>query len=67
MIRIALRPAHFDLFHIATSTYCVGQGARLIAGVLADDRLMRHKGITPVIPLAERLEIVRNVQTPAQL
>jgi glycerol-3-phosphate cytidylyltransferase len=33
-----------------------------IAGVVADDVLIEHKGITPVIPLVERLEIVRNVR-----
>ena len=34
----------------------------LIAGVVADEVLIRHKGVAPVIPLAERLEIVRNVR-----
>jgi hypothetical protein len=34
----------------------------LIAGVVSDDVLIEHKGVTPVIPLAERLEIVRNVR-----
>jgi glycerol-3-phosphate cytidylyltransferase len=34
----------------------------LIAGVVADDVLIQHKGRTPVIPLAERLEIVRSVR-----
>jgi glycerol-3-phosphate cytidylyltransferase len=29
---------------------------------VADDVLIEHKGVTPVIPLAERLEIVRNVR-----
>ncbi len=34
----------------------------LIAGVVADEVLIRHKGVTPVIPLTERIEIVRNVR-----
>jgi glycerol-3-phosphate cytidylyltransferase len=29
---------------------------------VADEVLIRHKGVTPVIPLAERVEIVRNVR-----
>jgi glycerol-3-phosphate cytidylyltransferase len=35
---------------------------RLIAGVVADEVLIEHKKITPVIPFAERLEIVQNVK-----
>jgi glycerol-3-phosphate cytidylyltransferase len=34
----------------------------LLAGVVADDVLIEHKGVRPVVPLAERLEIVRNVR-----
>lgn len=30
--------------------------------MVADDVLIQHKGRTPVIPLAERLEIVRSVR-----
>ena len=30
---------------------------------MADEVLIRHKGVTPVIPLAERVEIVRNVRS----
>lgn len=33
----------------------------LIAGVVADEVLIAHKGVTPVVPLAGRLEIVRNI------
>jgi glycerol-3-phosphate cytidylyltransferase len=29
---------------------------------VADDVLIRHKGVSPVIPLTERLEIVRNIR-----
>jgi glycerol-3-phosphate cytidylyltransferase len=34
----------------------------MIAGVVADEVLSEHKKVTPVIPLAERLEVVRNVR-----
>jgi glycerol-3-phosphate cytidylyltransferase len=34
----------------------------LVAGVVADEVLTKHKGVTPVVPLVERLEIVRNVR-----
>lgn len=65
MIRIGYAPGAFDLFHVGhlnllrqAKEHC----DFLIAGVVADDVLIRHKGVTPVIPLAERLEIVRNVR-----
>jgi glycerol-3-phosphate cytidylyltransferase len=65
MIRIGYAPGAFDLFHIGhlnllrrAKDHC----DYLIAGVVADDVLIQHKGITPVIPLAERLEIVRNIR-----
>jgi len=65
MIRIGYAPGAYDLFHIGhlnvlrrANEHC----DYLIAGVVADDVLIRHKGVTPVIPLAERVEIVRNVR-----
>jgi glycerol-3-phosphate cytidylyltransferase len=65
VIRIGYAPGAFDLFHIGhlnllrrAKEHC----DFLIAGVVADDVLIRHKGVTPVIPLTERLEIVRNVR-----
>jgi glycerol-3-phosphate cytidylyltransferase len=65
MIRIGYAPDAFDLFHIGhlnllrrAKTHC----DYLIAGVVADDVLIKHKGVTPVVPLAERLEIVRNIR-----
>ncbi len=64
MIRIGYAPGAFDLFHIGhlnllrrAKEHC----DYLVAGVVADEVLIRHKGVTPVVPLAERLEIVRNV------
>jgi glycerol-3-phosphate cytidylyltransferase len=65
MIRIGYVPGAFDLFHIGhlnilrrAKEHC----DYLIAGVVADDVLIRHKGVTPIVPLLERLEIVRNVR-----
>jgi glycerol-3-phosphate cytidylyltransferase len=65
MIRIGYAPGAFDLFHIGhlnllrrAKEHC----DYLVAGVAADEVLIKHKGVTPVVPLAERLEIVRNVR-----
>ncbi|MDQ0992476.1 adenylyltransferase/cytidyltransferase family protein [Streptomyces sp. V3I7] len=63
--RLGYAPGVFDLFHVGhlnilrrASTHC----DRLIAGVCSDDLVVRLKGRPPVIPLAERLEIVRSVR-----
>jgi glycerol-3-phosphate cytidylyltransferase len=65
MIRIGYAPGAYDLFHIGhlnllrrAKEHC----DYLIAGVVADDVLIKDKGVTPVIPLAERIEIVRNIR-----
>lgn len=65
MIRIGYAPGAYDLFHIGhlnllrqAKEHC----DFLIAGVVADDVLIEHKGMKPVVPLAARLEIVRNVR-----
>jgi len=65
MIRIGYAPGAYDLFHVGhlnllrhAKEHC----DFLIAGVVADDVLIEHKGVKPVVPLAERLEIVRNVR-----
>jgi glycerol-3-phosphate cytidylyltransferase len=65
MIRTGYAPGAFDLFHIGhlnllrrAKEHC----DYVIAGVVADEVLIRHKGIKPVIPLAERLDIVRSVR-----
>jgi glycerol-3-phosphate cytidylyltransferase len=62
---VGYAPGAYDLFHIGhlnilkrASEYC----DRLIAGVVSDEILERTKGRTPVIPLAERVEIVRAVR-----
>ena len=64
MIRIVYAPGAYDLFHIGhlnllrrAKEHC----DFLIAGVVADEVLVQHKRVTPVIPLSERVEIVRHV------
>jgi glycerol-3-phosphate cytidylyltransferase len=65
MARIGYAPGAFDLFHIGHLNLL--RQARcncdfLIAGVVSEDVLITQKGITPIIPLAERLEIVRSLR-----
>jgi len=63
MIRIGYAPGAFDLFsHRASQSASESQERcdYLIAGVVSDEVLIAHKGVTPVVPLAERIEIVRN-------
>ena len=65
MIRIGYAPGAFDLFHIGHLNLLRRAKERcdfLIAGVVADEVLIEHKKVMPVIPLAERLEIVRSVR-----
>jgi glycerol-3-phosphate cytidylyltransferase len=65
MTRIGYASGAFDLFHVGHLNILSAAKSRcdfLIAGVVADDVLWIHKGVIPVVPLAERLEIVRNVR-----
>ena len=65
MIRIGYAPGVFDLFHIGHLNLLRRAKERcefLIAGLVSDEVLIEHKKVTPVIPLAERLAIVRNVK-----
>ncbi len=60
---IGYAPGAFDLFHIGHLNLLRRAKSRcdyLIAGVVADDLLLRAKGRRPVVPLDERLEIVRS-------
>jgi glycerol-3-phosphate cytidylyltransferase len=62
--RVGYAAGAFDLFHIGHLNilkHAKSQCDYLIAGVVSDEMLRRNKGIDPVIPLAERLEIVRNI------
>lgn len=54
----------FDLFHVGHLNILRHAKAScdyLIAGVVSDEMLQLTKGITPVVPLAERLEIVSHI------
>lgn len=62
--RIGYAGGAFDLFHIGHLNLLRHAKANcdfLIAGVLTDELLERTKGAPPVIPFAERLEIVRHI------
>jgi glycerol-3-phosphate cytidylyltransferase len=65
MPRTGYAPGAFDLFHVGHLNLLKRAKSRcdfLIAGVVSDEVLRNQKGLTPVIPLAERLEIVRNIR-----
>jgi glycerol-3-phosphate cytidylyltransferase len=62
--RVGYAPGVYDLFHVGhlnilrrARGYC----DYLIAGVLTDEMAWLAKGKAPVIPLAERLEIVEHI------
>jgi glycerol-3-phosphate cytidylyltransferase len=62
--RVGYAAGAFDLFHIGHLNILKHAKSRcdyLIAGVVSDEMLRLSKGADPVIPLAERLEIVRNI------
>ena len=63
-LRVGYAAGAFDLFHIGHLNllkHAKSQCDYLIAGVVSDEMLALTKGITPVVPLAERLEIVQNI------
>jgi len=62
--RIGYAAGAFDLFHIGHLNilkHAKSQCDYLIAGVVSDEMLELTKGISPVIPLAERIEIVSSI------
>lgn len=62
--RIGYAPGAYDLFHVGHLNLLRQAHAHcdhLIAGVVADEVLEMTKGRRPVIPLAERMEIVRHI------
>ena len=62
---IGYAPGAYDLFHIGHLNilkHAAEHCDRLIAGVVSDEMLLLAKGRAPVIPLAERLEIVRSLR-----
>ncbi len=63
-LRIGYAPGAFDLFHIGHLNilkHAKSQCDYLIAGVVSDEMLEQAKGRLPVIPLAERMEIVSSI------
>ncbi|MBD8059619.1 adenylyltransferase/cytidyltransferase family protein [Cellulomonas sp. JH27-2] len=61
---IGYAPGAYDLFHIGHLNVLKHAKQRcdyLIAGVVSDEMLELARGRAPMIPLAERLEIVRNI------
>lgn len=58
-------PGVFDMFHIGHLNIVRRSRERcdrLIAGVVDDDAVESMKGHRPIVPLAERLEIVRSIR-----
>lgn len=63
--KVGYAPGVYDLFHIGHLTLLARASTlcdRLVAGVVSDDLAERAKGRAPVIPLEERLEIVRAIR-----
>jgi glycerol-3-phosphate cytidylyltransferase len=62
---IGYAPGAYDLFHIGHLNilkHAAENCDHLIAGVVSDEMLVLAKGRPPVIPLAERMEIVRSLR-----
>lgn len=64
-MRVGYAPGVYDLFHIGhlnilrhAKSHC----DHLIAGVVSDEMATLTKGVMPVVPLEERLEIVRHIR-----
>lgn len=63
-MRVGYAPGVYDLFHIGHLNVLRHAKAlcdHLVAGVVSDEMAEVGKGITPVVPLLERLEIVRSI------
>ncbi|WP_433677653.1 adenylyltransferase/cytidyltransferase family protein [Microbacterium gorillae] len=64
MMRIGYAAGAWDLFHIGHLNilrHARENCDRLIVGVVDDAMLLRAKGRTPIVPTAERAEIVRSL------
>jgi glycerol-3-phosphate cytidylyltransferase len=62
--RIGYAGGAFDLFHVGHLNLLRHAKANcdfLIAGVVTDEMLELTKGVAPIVPFAERLEIVRHI------
>lgn len=61
---VGYAPGVYDLFHIGHLNILRHAKSRcdyLVAGVLTDE-VAEHKGHPPVVPLVERLEIIRSIR-----
>jgi glycerol-3-phosphate cytidylyltransferase len=64
-LRIGYAAGAFDLFHVGHLNilrHAKENCDVLVAGVVSDEMLRSVKGVEPVIPTAERAEIVRNIR-----
>lgn len=64
--RIGYAAGAFDLFHIGHLNIlnrAKSQCDYLIAGVVSDEMLELSRGLRPIVPLVERLEIVRSIRS----
>jgi cytidyltransferase-like protein len=64
-VSVGYLPHSFDLFNVAHLDLIASARERcdrLVVAVLADDEVLRRSGRPPVVPLAERLEIVSQVR-----
>jgi glycerol-3-phosphate cytidylyltransferase len=62
---IGYAPGAYDLFHVGHLNilrHAAAHCDKLVAGVVSDEMLLLTKGRLPVIPLAERMEIVGNLR-----
>ncbi|HYT09960.1 MAG TPA: adenylyltransferase/cytidyltransferase family protein [Mycobacteriales bacterium] len=65
MRKVGYVPGVYDMFHIGHLNILRNasrQCDHLIAGVVSDDMAFLAKGRPPVVPLTERLEIVRSIR-----
>ncbi|GAU69256.1 glycerol-3-phosphate cytidylyltransferase [Streptomyces sp. NBRC 110611] len=63
--RVGYAPGVYDLFHVGHLNILRHARSRcdyLVAGVVSDEMARRAKGRTPVVPLTERLEIIRSIR-----
>ncbi|SEF55187.1 glycerol-3-phosphate cytidylyltransferase [Actinacidiphila yanglinensis] len=63
--RVGYAPGVYDLFHVGHLNilrHARSQCDYLVAGVVSDEMAELAKGRRPVVPLVERLEIVRSVR-----
>jgi glycerol-3-phosphate cytidylyltransferase len=64
-MRVGYVPGVFDMFHVGHLNVLRNARLacdRLIAGVVSDERSVAAKGKAPIVPLAERIEIVRGIR-----